>query len=103
MLYKPIDCLKLILQAYQAGVYYPFYQFVLVGWYGRGFWVGSQATQEYLLSTYGCTVENRETALAYGISIVQEEFASNYSKVVDSGIVRILLTTHLSNSYRAHT
>ncbi len=75
------------IQAYQQGVFYPYHQFVILGWYGSQWWIGGEATQEYLLSEYGCTVEHREKALAYSLSVLQDEFASNYSKVVDSGIV----------------
>jgi hypothetical protein len=49
--------------------------------------MGSDATQEHLLSEYDCTIANREKALAYSISVLQDEFATNLSKVVDSGVV----------------
>ena len=75
------------LQAFQAGIYYPQYQFVVIGWYGNQWWVGDSDFQQYLLSKYGCTIANRETALAYSISVLQDEFASDLSKVVDSGTV----------------
>ena len=75
------------MQAYQAGIYYPRYQFVIVGWYGDLWWVGDDSTQEYLLSNYGCTLSNREVALQYSLSVVQDEFATNDSLVIDSGNV----------------
>lgn len=90
------------LQAYQAGAYYPQYQFVLVGWYGTQWWVGSEATQEYLFSQYDCTVANRVTALAYSISVLQDEFASNFSKVVDSGIVSYMLLHIIAIARNVH-
>lgn len=77
------------MQAYQAGIHYPHYQFVIVGWYGVLWWVGSSSTQEYLLSEYGCIVSNREAVLQYSLSVVQDEFSKNDSLVIASGRVSL--------------
>ena len=56
----------------------------MLGWYVSNWWMGDDP---YLIEEYGCTAENRKQVVQYTLTIVQNEFLKNYSKVIDSGIV----------------
>ena len=75
------------MQASAEKKYYPRYQFIFLGWYDDNWWVGSASEQKHLMDQYNCSVEDRERVLQYSLTIIQDEFISNFSKVVDSGIV----------------
>ena len=78
------------MQASAEKMYYPRYQFILLGWYDYYWWVGSAAKQKDLMDRYNCSVEDRQRVLQYSLAIFQDQFISNFSKVADSGIVSLL-------------
>ena len=82
----------LLMQASAEKKYYPRYQFVLIGWYGVNWWVGSASEQKRLMDQYNCSVEDRKRVLQHSLTIIYDQFISNFSKVVDSGIVSLLGT-----------
>ena len=68
-------------------MYYPRYQFIFPGWYDDNWWIGSAEQQMYLMEQYQCNVADRVQVLEYSFTIGQNEFLTDYSVTVDSGIV----------------
>ena len=69
------------MQAYRQQVFYPQYLFIFIGWYSDQWWIGSNN------DNLPCTPEQRERVIFSALAPIQEEYISNCSKTVDTGIV----------------
>ena len=69
------------MQAYEQGIFYPRNLFLFYGWYSDNWWVGSDS------ESLSCTQEERERVISSGLAVVQDEFRSNCSKNISTGIV----------------
>ena len=69
------------MQAYKQGIYYPQYLFIFIGWYSDQWWIGNEN------ENLSCTVEQRERVISSSLAPLQEEYITNCSRIVDSGIV----------------
>lgn len=70
------------MQAYKQKIFYPRNLFLFYGWYVDQWWVGSES------ENLTCTQENRERVISSGVAVVQDEFRSDCSKNISTGIVR---------------
>ena len=70
-----------ILQAYNEGLRYPKYLFLLYGWYEQNWWMKDPGDM------LNCTKEERETVLEYSLAIQVDEFITDDSAIADTGIV----------------
>lgn len=81
-----------VVQAYQQGVRYPQYLFLVYPFHSviADWWVGTAEEQEELMEMFaGCTASQRESVLPFTLSPLLDEFISDESIIADSGIVRI--------------
>ena len=69
------------MQAYEQGISYPRNLFLFYGWYSDNWWVGSES------ENLSCTQEQREGVIRSGLAVVQDEFLSDCSKTISTGIV----------------
>ena len=80
----------LLLQASKRGVQYPRNELLLFGWYGNEWWIGDEEEEALLQTLYSnsCSIEQRERVIGPALAPITDEFISNCSKEVESGIVR---------------
>ena len=71
----------LLAQAYEQGVYYPRNLFLFYGWYVDSWWVGSDS------DNLKCSRKDRERVINSGLAVVQDEFLTDCSKNISTGIV----------------
>ena len=76
-----VDWLSLRMQAFDQGVFYPRNLFLFLGWYSDNWWVGSDSER------LSCTQEERERAISSGLAVFLDEFLSDCSKNISTGIV----------------
>ena len=72
---------------------YPRNEFLLFGWYGQQWWIGSEEEEAMLQVLYGnsCSIADRERVIGPALAPIIEEYISNCSKEVDSGIVKLIV------------
>lgn len=70
---------------------------MVIGWYAPQWWVGTDEEQEKVLAEFGCNAAQRESVLPYTLSPLQSEFITDFTTVVDSGIVSNNRHTHTIN------
>ena len=51
--------------------------------------MGSEEEQREVLAKFGCNATQRESVLPYTLSPLQTEFITDFTSIVDSGIVSI--------------
>ena len=70
-------------------MHYPRNEFLLLGWYGHQWWIGSEEEEAMLQMLYGnsCSIADRERVIGPALAPIVDEYISNCSKEVDSGIV----------------
>ena len=68
----------------------------MYGWYDDQWWIGNKEEQANLQRLYNnnCSAAQREQVIGPTLSPLQEEFISNCSKTVDSGVVSVWKQTH---------
>ena len=71
-------------------MHYPRNEFLLFGWYGHQWWIGSDEEEAMLQVLYGnsCSIADRERVIGPALAPIVDEYISNCSKEVDSGIVK---------------
>lgn len=76
-------------QASRKGIHYPRNEFLFYGWYADQWWMGDEKEQKVLQLMYNnnCSATQREHVIGPAMSPLQDEFISNCSKTVNSGIV----------------
>ena len=82
-------------QAAIRGIHYPRYEFLFYGWYADNWWMEED---EELQSLYNnsCSITDRERVIGPALSPLQNEFISNCSSDVDSGIVSGMMVAVLA-------
>ena len=77
------------MQASKQGARYPRYEFLFYGWYSEQWWIGSKQEQEQLQMLFNgnCSAAQRENVIGPAMAPLQNEFITNCSKIIDSGIV----------------
>jgi hypothetical protein len=80
------------MQAFEYGIRYPQYIFLLYGWYSPNWWVGTKEEQDNLRNIPAfsdCTVEQRASVVRYSLAPLTAEFLhdQNESAIISSGIV----------------
>ena len=63
----------------------------MIGWYSEGWWRGDEEKQKYLMGKYNCSVEDRKEVLESVLTVLLDEFATDYSKVIDSGNASVII------------
>ena len=68
---------------------YPRNEFLLPGWYDNQWWIGNEEEEATLQMHYGnsCRIADRERVIGPALVPIVEDYISNCSKEVDSGIV----------------
>ena len=70
------------MQAYRQGLRYPKYQFLIIGWYLKGWWVEPDANRDL-----GCTEEERLSVLPRAMGPLLYEFPTSTNLVTEGGLV----------------
>jgi hypothetical protein len=71
----------MFMQAYEQELFYPRNLFLFYGWYSDNWWVGNRS------EGLSCSQEDRERVVSSGLAVVQDEFRSDCSRNISTGIV----------------
>ena len=70
------------------GISYPRYEFLFYGWYSEQWWKEEEEALQMMYNN-NCSAAQRECVIGPALSPLQDEFITNCSKKVDSGIVSL--------------
>ena len=80
------------MQAYKQGLRYPKQQFIILGWYGDGWWMEPESERKL-----DCTPEEIAETLDYTLATQSPEFYTNTSLVTEGGLVSVLERACMNN------
>ena len=85
----PFPCMFLThsyIQAYKQGLRYPKQQFLIIGWYGDGWWIEPESERKL-----DCTPEEIAKTLDYTLGTLAADFYTNESLVTEGGLVSVVV------------